>query len=378
MLMADESANQQRLNELNLLNGLIEAKLAELNQAITLRQSHKINGMNLALPMILSNSTKIRATALDIQNQLNSIMSSATEQSEAYAQILIQTIIIAALVAAGITGVSLFVINRGMRKRHLSIQRSLQAEVKKRTEDLQIANNQLLLANEQLKVHDRMQQEFINVAAHELRTPMQPILSLIYILRSKIKDSGQQELLDVVIRNAKRLNRLTDEILDVTKIESNTFELKKEKFNLNDIILHAIDDILVGKAINSKNLQLFYEPRDILLQADKSTIAEVISNLLSNAIKFTQKGTITISVEEDKANENNRNWVTVSVKDTGSGIHPEILPRLFSKFASKSFQGTGLGLFISKSIIEAHGGKIWGNNNVDGIGATFSFSLPTL
>ena len=166
-------------------------------------------------------------------------------------------------------------------------------------------------------------------------------------------------------------------ILDVTRLESHTLELNKELFNLNDVILHTMDDIVLSKEFSSKNLQLLYEPRDILLQADKSRIAEVISNLLSNALKFTPKGTITISVEEDKTNKNNdKNWVIVSVKDTGQGIDLKMLPRLFIKFASRSYQGTGLGLFISKGIVEAHGGKIWGENNPDGIGATFAFSLP--
>jgi signal transduction histidine kinase len=225
---------------------------------------------------------------------------------------------------------------------------------------------------------DKMQQEFINVAAHELRTPIQPILGITQILRSRTTDSRQQELLDIVIRNAKRLDRLSDEILDVTRLESQKLELKKEEFNLNEIILHAIDDIMLSKEISSKNLQLLYEPRDILLKADKSRIAEVISNFLSNAIKFTQKGTITIAVEIDKTSkDDNKNWVIVGVKDTGEGIDASMLPRLFTKFATKSHLGTGLGLFISKGIVEAHGGKIWAKNNVDGVGATFSFSLPT-
>jgi signal transduction histidine kinase len=117
--------------------------------------------------------------------------------------------------------------------------------------------------------------------------------------------------------------------------------------------------------------------KNSLLQADKSRIAEVISNLLTNAIKFTSQGTIAISVEIDKTNKNdNKNWVIVSVKDTGQGIDVSILSSLFTKFASKSYHGTGLGLYISKGIMEAHGGKIWGENNPDGRGATFSFSLP--
>jgi two-component system sensor histidine kinase VicK len=231
-------------------------------------------------------------------------------------------------------------------------------------------------SHEELMILDKMQQEFINVAAHELRTPIQPILSITQILRSRINDSKQHELLDIVIRNAKRLNRLSDEILDVTKLESRTLDIKKEQFNLNDVILNAIDDIVLGKEIISKNVQISYEPRHIFLQADKSRIVEVISNLLSNAIKFTPEGTITISV--DRSNQNDENWVIVSVRDTGQGIDINIFPRLFTKFASKSYHGTGLGLFISKAIVEAHGGKIWAKNNVDRIGATFSFSLPIM
>jgi signal transduction histidine kinase len=381
MMIADEPSNQQlSLNELNILKGLIEAKLAWLNQTITLRQSH---GFNAVLPIILSSRGKvlmdnIRATALDIENQQKNLLAMYTNQSQAYAQNITYTIIVTTLVAAAIIGVSVFVINRGIHKRHLAIQKSLQNEVEKRTEQLQIANNQLLVANEKLMLHDKMQQEFINVAAHELRTPIQPILSMTQILHSKIKDSQQQEFLDIVYRNAKRLNKLSEEILYVTRLETQTLELKKEQFNLNEVILHAIDDTVLSKEFTSKNLKLLYEPQDILLQGDKSRITVVISNLLSNALKFTAEGAITISVQADKDDKNEKNWVFVNVKDTGRGIDVSILPRLFTKFASKSYQGTGLGLFISKGIVEAHLGKIWGENNVDGKGATFSFSLPTL
>jgi two-component system, OmpR family, sensor histidine kinase VicK len=234
-------------------------------------------------------------------------------------------------------------------------------------------------SHEELMILDKMQQEFVDVAAHELRTSIQPILS-VHILRSKINDSRLQELLDIVIRNAKRLNRLSDEILDVTELESQRFELKKEKFNLNKIILNATDDLVLGTKFSSNN-RLSYEPHNILLHADKSRIAEVISNLLNNAVKFTPKGTITIDVKEHKTgdkNSNNRNWVIVTVKDGGQGIDVNILPKLFTKFASKSYHGTGLGLFISKGIAEAHGGKIWDENNIDRIGATFSFGLQLI
>jgi signal transduction histidine kinase len=249
-------------------------------------------------------------------------------------------------------------------------------------EELKITNRQLAKAIEQLKVHDKMQKDFINIAAHELRTPIQPILSLSEIIRSHTKDMEQAKLLDVVNRNAKRLKRLTEDILDVTKIDSQSLNLKKEKFNLNDVIVNSIDDIIMTNndslksRENSIKLQYHHPQQDIFVQADKGRISQVIHNLLDNALKFTETGNITISAQMKK--EHDDEVVIVNVKDTGRGLDPGILPRLFSKFATKSDSGTGLGLFISKSIIESHGGRIWAeNNNKDGEkGATFYFTLP--
>jgi signal transduction histidine kinase len=225
---------------------------------------------------------------------------------------------------------------------------------------------------EKLKETDKMKDEFINIAAHELRTPIQPILGLTQFLLSKTKNIKDHELLDVVVRNAKRLLRLTDEILDVTKIESHSLKLSKEQFNLNDVIKNAINDIATNKE-ESNNLKLIFQSEeDIFIEADRTRLTQVISNLLSNAVKFTKEegGTITITAEKKDTQ------VIVKIKDTGTGIDPEILPRLFSKFVSKSERGgTGLGLFISKNIVEAHGGEIWAENNADRKGATFTFSL---
>ena len=260
----------------------------------------------------------------------------------------------------------------------LTWNRRLKTIVNTRTAEVKKASKQLVSAYEQLKVHDKMQRDFINVAAHELRTPIQPILGLTDVLRSKIKDTERKEILDVILRNARRLQRLTEDILDVTRIESRTLELQKERFNLNDILSNLIQDY--GSQIerkdnnnnNEQNLKILYEPNDdnIFVHADKARITQVISNLISNSLKFTRLGKISINSKK------NDSHAIVNVKDTGIGIDPEIMPKLFSKFATKSFSGTGLGLFISKSIIEAHGGKIWAENNSDGKGAMFSFSLP--
>jgi signal transduction histidine kinase/NADH:ubiquinone oxidoreductase subunit 6 (subunit J) len=256
--------------------------------------------------------------------------------------------------------------------------------------------------NERLKIHDKAQQEFINVAAHELRTPIQPIIGLSDILLSKINDNESRQLADAIFRNAKRLQRLSQDILDVTKIESGSLKLNKEHLNLNEVISNVADDYRNQIKNSNRNIKLVYEfykkqakegeqkqqqypqkkkqqlliqDNAIAVEADKEKIIQVISNLLNNAIKFTKEGIISIITEKKEENGHSKE-VIVSIKDTGEGIDPEVLPKLFSKFVAKSYQGTGLGLFISKSIVEAHGGRIWAENNADAKGATFSFTLP--
>jgi signal transduction histidine kinase len=255
---------------------------------------------------------------------------------------------------------------------------SIQYNAKLREANMNLIERERIIRSqfEKLKESDKMKDEFVNVAAHELRTPIQPILGMTGLLKSKIKDNEQHELLDVTIRNAKRLQRLTDDILDVTKIESQSLKLSKEKFNLNDVIVNCINDTTLNRYFDKgqKNVKILYEPKDIFIEADKGRVGQVISNLLSNALKFTKEGTISFISEVHSIGNNNE--ATVSIKDTGKGIERDILPKLFSKFTTKSFSGTGLGLYISKSIIEAHGGRIWAKNNEDGRGATFAFGLP--
>jgi signal transduction histidine kinase len=244
---------------------------------------------------------------------------------------------------------------------------NLNSEVKRRTRELE-------LANEQLKVHDKMQKEFINIAAHELRTPTQAITGYSELLAADPENS--KKFVTPILRNSKRLQRLSEDILDVTRIESQSLKLTEEEFDLNDVISSIVGDyrsIMLDNEDNV-NLNIQYEPKSIVVNADRGRLAQVISNLISNAVKFTtkEKGSILVLVEKKESE------VIVGVKDTGQGIDPEILPKLFTKFATKSSSGTGLGLFISKSVIEAHGGKIWAENNPDGIGATFSFSIPII
>ena len=244
-------------------------------------------------------------------------------------------------------------------------------------------NKELVLVNIQIKHQNEAQQEFINIAAHELRTPIMPILGIAEMLDVEYQEQNKQEILvdkrhnETIFRNARRLERLAENILDVSKIKDNKLKLYIEEFVLNDIIMNAIDDVLISAADNKpvavcNKTKILYNPREpIYIKADKDRISQVIYNLLNNAIKFTEGGTIIIDVQ------NSIDSVVVLIKDTGIGIAPEIQPKLYSRFVTDSCQGMGLGLYISKNIIEKHGGRVWAENNANGEkGATFGFSLP--
>lgn len=231
---------------------------------------------------------------------------------------------------------------------------------------------------EQLKSHEEMKQEFMDIIAHELRTPIQPILGLAQVLKEQISDSSQLKFLDVILRNAKRLQKLQEEMLDATRIEHGSMQIYKESFNLNDLIFDVLQDLRTQLNDDTRIKLNYRSDGDVWVVADKNRISQVVSNLLNNAIKFTKAGRIIIQLRKrmSKKMAGSNHRVIVSIKDEGPGIDPSVLPRLFTKFASKSEKGTGLGLFISKSIIEAYDGKIWAENNIDGKGATFAFSLP--
>ncbi|HET7391194.1 MAG TPA: HAMP domain-containing sensor histidine kinase, partial [Nitrososphaeraceae archaeon] len=268
---------------------------------------------------------------------------------------------------------------------------------------------QLESANEELKQKDRLKDEFINIAAHELRTPIQPILGLSEVIRSRRSASSssgsEEEFLDIVVRNAKRLQSLSENILDITKIESRTLKLNKDKFNINQKIRNVIDDI----KLKENAIQISFDDAKIdpiLVEADSLRIYQVMSNLLTNAVKSTKKrsiggsdSNINRSIQDDRSStitvstaikksidtyeKNNNNSsisshdeVIISIRDRGTGIDSDIQDKLFSKFVTKSDAGSGLGLYISKGIVEAHGGRICAENNSDGNGATFTFTLP--
>ena len=203
-----------------------------------------------------------------------------------------------------------------------------------------------------------------------------PILGEAELIEDKFNGKSSAEVdkdqIAVIIRNAKRLDRLAADILDVTRIEGKSLQLNKERFNIDEILSQIVKETrrLIEKD-SMRNVDIEYESINVEVNADKSRITQVISNLVSNAIKFTQEGTISISCKIKEKE------ILLLVRDSGRGIDSEIHSRLFSKFASKSEQGTGLGLFISRSIVESHGGRIWAYNNEGSKGATFIFTLPT-
>jgi signal transduction histidine kinase len=283
-------------------------------------------------------------------------------------------------------------------------------------EKLAIFNEKLLKANEQIGNNERMEKEFVNIAAHELRTPIQPILGVIDILKDRIGEKSSCEItsnqLAMIERNAKRLQRLSSEILDATRIESGTLKLEKEMFDIHEKIRNVIADA-ENTILRSQRAKLVFDPEvdaetgkpiPMFVMADRLRMFEVISNVIRNAIKFSgaaSEGPITIKTQKKRREDysmtasdgssgggkgddgshsggkEDHMVVVVSIKDQGAGISENILPRLFKRFSADRERGdVGLGLFIAKNIVEAHGGKIWAENNKDGKGATFSFTLP--
>jgi len=340
------------------LNKLVNTSLKESDTGGTgdIYAQGKIN--TLAFEPVTLQGKHFLTLYISAPHNLASKVAMTIAQQKNLSTIIIITIGIVALVAAFLV---------------LNWNKKLEGTVNARTAELR-------RANEQLKNHDQMQKEFINVAAHELRTPIQPVLALSDILRSKIKDKEQVELLDVILRNVKRLQRLSQVILDVTMIESHSLKLNKHAIDLNDLIVNIIQDHQNVIQKSDGKVKLEYETeakgkegKQIFVEADRERITQVIWNLLTNAMKFTKHGTITVSTRVTGLE------VIVTVRDTGEGIDPKIQPRLFSKFATSSIQGTGLGLYISKSIVEAHGGSMWAENKSDRRGgATFHFSLPVI
>jgi signal transduction histidine kinase len=222
---------------------------------------------------------------------------------------------------------------------------------------------------DKLKLHEKLQSDFVNIAAHELRTPVQAIIN--YAELATANTEHRDEYYVRLLRNVTRLQKLTEDILEAARIDGGTLRLSKERFDMNALVEAAAEEQRASS--NLKGVSLVVVPSDpVQVEGDKGRLGRVVSNLIGNAVKFTEKGTITVTVEA--SGEGNR--VLVRVADTGTGIDQSILPMLFSRFVAKSRSGTGLGLYISKSIVEEHGGRIWVESSQPGRGATFAFEIP--
>ena len=350
-------------------NSLIEQKVQQLKQYCCCQNNNNVIDVRYIVQM-----SDTKATMLVIDRKASLVMELRDDSKTTFAEAI---------------GLSTYSNSKAGVLSYVAIFENLWKQTEL-YEQLKESNKQLKSAYEQLKIHDKMQKEFIDVAAHELRTPIQPILGLSEVLQSRIKynasNTGYQELLDPIVRNAKRLQEITEKILDVTKIESQSLQLKKEILNVNEVILVVLADFgsnikKMHSNITNNNAKITLNSKeDVFVLADRSRLYQVFANLLNNAMKFTREGdsiTITVQRNDDVNKEQEQQeQAVVSIKDTGMSIDPHIFSRLFTKFATKSYTGTGLGLFICKGIIEAHGGRIWAENNADGKGATFAFSLP--
>jgi two-component system, OmpR family, sensor histidine kinase VicK len=222
---------------------------------------------------------------------------------------------------------------------------------------------------EKLKLHEKLQSDFVNVAAHELRTPVQAIIN--YAELATANSESRDEYYGKLLRNVTRLQKLTEEILDAARIDGGTLRLNKERFDLNAVVEAVVEEQKIGSRAKGVTL-VMVGSGSLVVEGDRGRLSQVVSNLLSNSIKFTEEGSITVSIEA----RGKENKVRVLVADTGTGVDPSIVPMLFSRFVAKSESGTGLGLYISKSIIEEHGGRIWVESNTPGRGATFAFEVP--
>ena len=239
-----------------------------------------------------------------------------------------------------------------------------------------------------LENYDRIGKDFFHMAAHELRNPIQPILGMAEVLQKEEsldpspRAAERMQLLDAIVRNARKLERLTEEILDVARIEGGTLNLHKDKVDMIRLCMDAVEEYKHSPAKNNDASFLFQNmtksDRPTYVIGDSLRLTQVIYNLINNALKFTSGGTITVRVNSPDSSRESSGKLQIDVIDQGAGISPEIQDHLFEKFSSTSLSGNGLGLFISKEIVQHHGGRIWAENNKDGKGATFSFTLPVL
>ena len=386
-LMNDKHSDSLNNANFNIFS-LINEKLYEMERSLATMRSQ---GFNASARLLATDEGKqlmddIRQNISLIINEEEKILQSSTDQSVINGQNLLNIYIIGIAASIAVTTIAIILTYSQLNLKHSRITEMLQREIDKKTAQLRQSNISLRKSNEELEKNDAMQKEFINIAAHELRTPVQSIVG--YLEMVKNFPENFRKYLEPLERNSERLYRLTEDILDIARIESNNFKLNKEKFDIGQLLIETVNEFITKDQIINKEknneVQLKFpneynqnnldKNSELLVYADKNRVQQVVLNLLSNASKFTNDGKIVI-----KTNKENENQIKISIQDNGKGIDEEMLPNLFTKFSTKSDVGTGLGLYLSKNIITSHGGTIRGYNNSDGIpGATFEFTIPIL
>jgi len=320
-------------------------------------QSGDIMGEQLLIDRINEKQTQMQNEISVITIKISQLIDESIKQiEENESTALLGQVIIISIVGAMAATLGFFL---------SQINKDLKKEVDLKTSELRVAN-------EKLKKLDKMKDEFIGIASHELKSPIQPIIGFAELAKSG--DIGHEEAWDGVTILAKKLQDLANDVLDVSRIESDRLVLHKERLRINDLISDTINSMKVNLNDELKITENLDE--NIEIEADSVRLEQVIQNLLNNAIKFTNKGTIRITTHVNL----DENSLMVIVSDSGLGIPEEVLPDIFGKFVTKGHEqenqsGTGLGLFLCKGIIKAHGGKIFARNNREK-GATFEFTIP--
>ena len=230
--------------------------------------------------------------------------------------------------------------------------------------------------NNVLEKRNIFQQDFVDIASHQLRNPILPIIGFSKTLKSKINDPDMLDYLDIIIKNAEKLKNIANDILDISKIEANPLKLDFEIFNLCELLENIIGDYnqFSNKDSSGINFVFHCTSNNMLIEADREYVKQAFENILNNSYFFTKKNEgnrILVSVYDREENSHAR----ILIEDEGPGITDEDPERVFTKFYPNS-GGAGLGLFISKKIIEIHGGTITVENRIDDIGAKFLIRLP--
>ncbi|MDE1770453.1 MAG: HAMP domain-containing histidine kinase [Thaumarchaeota archaeon] len=347
------------ISNLNEIETIHSQNTQKANQIFELLNSEQMNSIDSLQSELETSQKQASLKTILLNDQLqkitDSLESSVTESKQK--SLALQTVIMG---SAGIISLALgYFLNL--------INKDLIKEVIRKTKSLQKANKKL----EKMNI---LKDDFINIASHELKSPLHPIYGFVELAQNG--DIGKDEALAGISKQAHQLEEVANRILDISRIDNGILQLSYEKFNLSDLLTEIASSYRLN--LNEKMSFELNTEKGIEVEADRVRIGQVLRNLLNNSLKFTKYGKIIIAIQHNLQ----KNIVEVSIKDSGTGIHPDILPNLFNKFVTRgpkteSWNGNGLGLYLCKGIINAHGGHILAYNN-NNSGATIKFSIPIM